>query len=64
MDMNPPMQTGDEGGTGSPGIGRYACFDRPDRIAGHRRDDFRKALEISPGLRTANESLQRLDAAQ
>ena len=26
--------------------------------------DFRKALEISPGLRTARESLQRLGAAQ
>jgi tetratricopeptide (TPR) repeat protein len=26
--------------------------------------DFRKALEISPGLRTASESLQRLGAAQ
>jgi len=37
--MNPPMQTGDEWGTGSPGIGCYACSDRPDRcIAGHCRD--------------------------
>ena len=26
--------------------------------------DFRKALEISPGLRTASESLKRLGAAQ
>jgi hypothetical protein len=39
--------------------GGLADYDKAGAIA-----DFRKALEISPGLRTASESLQRLGAAQ
>jgi hypothetical protein len=45
-------------GTCSPGLAECGQA-RKGAIA-----DFRKALEISPGLRTAQESLQRLGAAQ
>jgi hypothetical protein len=54
-DMNPSMQTGDEGELGQDAARRQGRRDLPD---------FRKALEIGSGLRPASESLQRLGAAQ
>jgi Flp pilus assembly protein TadD len=41
------------------GQGKMRLGDKAGAIA-----DFRKALEISPGLRTAREGLQQLGAAQ
>jgi hypothetical protein len=38
--------------------------DRADGCAGLAIADFRRALEINPGLRTARDGLQQLGAAQ
>jgi hypothetical protein len=61
--MNPPMQTGDEGGLARRGLAdgqaKMRLGDKTGAIA-----DLRKSAGDQSGLRCASESLQRLGAVQ